>query len=167
MEAGPLMLRLPQGGLGNLAAYLAAHVLLCLAPAFFIAGSLTALAPWDSITRFLGRKAPRHVSYPASAMAGSVLSVAAPAETGIRHEGRSKSVDEDQQAEFDLVVTVCDSAAEDRPIWLGRGTRRHIGFPDPTRATSSEAEVMDAFRQVRDSIRRPVLAALHATGPSV
>ena len=32
-----------QGGLGNLAAYLAAHVLLCLLPAFFIAGALTAL----------------------------------------------------------------------------------------------------------------------------
>ena len=29
------------GGLGNLAAYLAAHVLLCLLPAFFIAGAIT------------------------------------------------------------------------------------------------------------------------------
>jgi uncharacterized membrane protein YraQ (UPF0718 family) len=33
------------GGLGNLAAYLAAHVLLCLLPAFFIAGAMSALIP--------------------------------------------------------------------------------------------------------------------------
>jgi hypothetical protein len=75
LEAGPLILRLLQGGLGNLAAYLAAHVLLCLVPAFFIAGGLSALVPKESITRFLGRKAPRYVSYPASALAGSVLAV--------------------------------------------------------------------------------------------
>jgi len=67
--------RLIQGGLGNLAAYLAAHVLLCLVPAFFIAGGLSALIPKESITRFLGRKAPKYVSYPASALAGSVLAV--------------------------------------------------------------------------------------------
>jgi len=67
--------RLIQGGLGNLAAYLAAHVLLCLVPAFFIAGGLAALIPKESITRFLGRKAPKYVSYPASALAGSVLAV--------------------------------------------------------------------------------------------
>ncbi len=64
-----------QSGLGNLAAYLAAHVLLCLVPAFFIAGGLSALIPKESITRFLGRKAPKIVSYPAAALAGSVLAV--------------------------------------------------------------------------------------------
>lgn len=68
-------LRLLQGGLGNLAAYLAAHVLLCLVPAFFIAGAMTALIPKESVTRFLGRSAPKYVSYPAAALAGSVLSV--------------------------------------------------------------------------------------------
>ena len=64
-----------QSGLGNLAAYLAAHVLLCLVPAFFIAGGLAALIPKESVTRFLGRSAPRFVSYPAAALAGSVLAV--------------------------------------------------------------------------------------------
>mgnify|MGYP001132339493 FL=1 len=67
--------KLLQGGLGNLAAYLAAHVLLCLVPAFFIAGAMTALIPKESVTRFLGRNAPKYVSYPAAALAGSVLSV--------------------------------------------------------------------------------------------
>src|SRR5512139_3853621 len=63
------------GGLGNLAAYLAAHVLLCLLPAFYIAGAMTALIPKETVTRFLGRKTPRVVSYPAAALAGSVLAV--------------------------------------------------------------------------------------------
>ncbi|MGQ9584773.1 MAG: permease [Anaerolineae bacterium] len=64
-----------QGGAGNLAAYLAAHVLLCLVPAFFIAGAMTALIPKESVTRFLGRDAPKFISYPAAALSGSVLAV--------------------------------------------------------------------------------------------
>ncbi|MBN1401356.1 MAG: permease [Anaerolineae bacterium] len=64
-----------QGGLGNLAAYLAAHVLLCLLPAFFIAGALSALAPRETVTRYLGRNAPKIISYPASALGGFVLAV--------------------------------------------------------------------------------------------
>lgn len=69
------ILRLVQGGLGNLAAYLAAHVLLCLVPAFYIAGAMTALIPKESVTRFLGRNTPKYISYPAAALAGSVLAV--------------------------------------------------------------------------------------------
>jgi hypothetical protein len=72
MNLAPQML---QGGAGNLAAYLAAHVLLCLVPAFFIAGAMTALIPKASITRWLGRSAPMRVSYPAAAAAGSLLAV--------------------------------------------------------------------------------------------
>ena len=64
-----------QGGFGNLAAYLAAHVLLCLLPAFFIAGAMSALIPKSSIIRFLGRGAPGYVAYPAAASAGSLLAV--------------------------------------------------------------------------------------------
>ncbi|NWG32920.1 MAG: permease [Chloroflexi bacterium] len=63
------------GGLGNLAAYLAAHVLLCLLPAFYIAGAMTALIPKESVTRFLGRNTPKWLAYPAAALAGSVLAV--------------------------------------------------------------------------------------------
>jgi len=69
------LVRLLQSGLGNLAAYLAAHVLLCLVPAFFIAGALTAMVPKEAVTRFLGRTTPRYISYPAAALAGSVLAV--------------------------------------------------------------------------------------------
>ncbi len=64
-----------RGGLGNLAAYLAAHVLLCLLPAFFIAGAMAALIPKETVTRFLGRNSRKAVSYPAAAAAGSLLAV--------------------------------------------------------------------------------------------
>jgi hypothetical protein len=64
-----------QGGAGNLAAYLAAHVLLCLLPAFAIAGAMSALIPKASITRWLGRRTPARLSYPAAAAAGSLLAV--------------------------------------------------------------------------------------------
>ncbi len=68
-------LQLLNSGAGNLAAYLAAHVLLCLLPAFFIAGAMAALIPKASITRWLGRSTRYRVSYPAAAAAGSLLAV--------------------------------------------------------------------------------------------
>ena len=68
-------LHLFYSGLGNVASYLAAHVLLCLLPAFYIAGAMTALIPKETITRFLGRERPKYISYPAAALAGSVLAV--------------------------------------------------------------------------------------------
>jgi uncharacterized membrane protein YraQ (UPF0718 family) len=69
------LLELLQSGLGGLAAYLAAHVLLCLLPAFFIAGALSALMPKEAITRYLGRDASKWISYPASAIGGFFLAV--------------------------------------------------------------------------------------------
>ncbi|MBI5934090.1 MAG: arsenate reductase ArsC [Chloroflexi bacterium] len=71
------------------------------------------------------------------------------AEIGIQHEGRSKRADEFREVEFDLVVTVCDSAAEECPVWLGKGRRVHHSFPDP-----ALTDDMDDFREVRDDIER-------------
>ena len=75
MNALTFLTNLLYSGLGNLAAYLAAHVLLCLLPAFYIAGAMTALIPKETVTRFLGRNTPKFISYPAAALAGSVLAV--------------------------------------------------------------------------------------------
>jgi arsenate reductase (thioredoxin) len=77
-------------------------------------------------------------------------------EIGIEHEGRSKSVDEFRHIEFDAVVTVCDSAAEECPVWLGPGRRIHHSFPDPAKANGTEAEVLEVFRQVRGAIAREI-----------
>ena len=76
-------------------------------------------------------------------------------EIGIQHKGRSKLVDEFKGADFDFVVTVCDSAAEECPIWLGKGRKVHRSFPDPA-ATND----MDDFRKVRDEIERVMIELL-------
>lgn len=75
METSALPVQLIQSGFGSLASYLAAHVLLCLVPAFFIAGGLAALMPQTAITRYLGRGAPKAIAYPAATAAGSLLAV--------------------------------------------------------------------------------------------
>ena len=68
-------------------------------------------------------------------------------EIGIEHTGRSKLAEEFKGTEFDLVITVCDSAAEECPLWLGKGKKMHHSFPDP--AVSGN---LDDFRKVRDQI---------------
>jgi arsenate reductase len=94
------------------------------------------------------------------------LALRALAEIGIEHHGRSKSVDELSDVSFDLVVTVCDSAAEECPIWLGRGKRIHLGFLDPAKVLGSEEEVMPVFREVRDDIANKIPALLLGKNPA-
>ena len=85
------------------------------------------------------------------------LAIKAMAELGIDISAQqSKSVEAYRGREFDLVVTVCDSAAEDCPVWLGPGEKVHISFPDPALAAGSEAERMEVFRAVRDDLRRRI-----------
>jgi len=81
--------------------------------------------------------------------------LAALAEIGIQHTGRSKNVDEFRNINFDLVVTLCDPAKEECPVWLGKGVIVHHGFPDP-----ANTDDMDDFRRVRDSIELTMLALL-------
>jgi arsenate reductase len=76
-------------------------------------------------------------------------------EIGIQHRGRSKTADEFKGVDFDLVVTVCDSAAEECPIWLGRGRKVHQSFPDP-----ALTDDMDDFRKVRDEIKKVMIELL-------
>jgi arsenate reductase (thioredoxin) len=86
--------------------------------------------------------------------AGYVHPLAAKAleEIGIMHQGSSKNIEAVREIDFDLVVTVCDSAAEECPVWLGPGKRVHHSFPDPAAAVGSESEVLPLFREVRDAI---------------
>ena len=81
-------------------------------------------------------------------------------EIGIEHAGRSKSVDEIRDIPFDLVVTVCDSAAEDCPLWLGKGRVIHHSFFDPAKAEGTEEERLAVFRRVRDEIKEWALPFL-------
>ena len=89
------------------------------------------------------------------------LAIAALAELGIDISGHaSKTADEFRQTPLDLVITVCDDAAENCPLWLGQGRVTHIGFPDPAKATGTEEEKTAVFRQVCDDIRAQVLPYL-------
>ena len=85
--------------------------------------------------------------------------LAALAEIGLPHAGRSKHADEFKGVAFDLVVTVCDTAAEECPVWLGQGSRVHHSFPDP-----AQTDDVQDFRAVRDDIARvmPALLAVHS-----
>jgi len=69
---------------------------------------------------------------------------------------RSKHVQEVIGVEFDAVVTVCDRANENCPVFPGKGKRLHVGFDDPPRLAAgavSEDEAIGHYRRVRDEIR--------------
>jgi arsenate reductase (thioredoxin) len=73
---------------------------------------------------------------------------------------RSKSVDDLAGEQFDLVITVCDRAQQQCPIFPGETEVMHVGFPDPAKATGTEEEIMAAFRQVRDALRKQLVPLL-------
>lgn len=78
-------------------------------------------------------------------------------ELGIHDQGVSKSVEQFRNDTFDLVITVCDDAAENCPVWLGKGKKAHISFPDPAKTQGTEEEILAAFRKVRDDIQEKVI----------
>lgn len=63
----------------------------------------------------------------------------------------SKTVGDLGPREFDLVVTVCDSAREACP-WVPARRTMHRSFPDPSAARGTDAERLAVFRDVRDRI---------------
>jgi arsenate reductase (thioredoxin) len=74
-------------------------------------------------------------------------------EIGISHSGVSKQIDDLPTRDFDLVVTVCDSAAEECPVWPGKAGRRvHHSFVDPAKAEGTLEERKEVFRQVRNEM---------------
>lgn len=89
------------------------------------------------------------------------LAIKALQEIGIQHQGRSKSVDEFVGQSFDLVVTLCDQAAEACPVWLGTGRKMYMPFPDPFTAQGDDAEKLVAYRSVRDDMVPAILELLN------
>ena len=66
---------------------------------------------------------------------------------------RSKSVDEFIGQEFDFVITVCDNANEQCPVFPGDTKRIHWSFDDPAAFEGDEHARLNVFRRVRDQIR--------------
>ena len=63
----------------------------------------------------------------------------------------------DKGSLYDYLVTVCDTeAAEKCPLFPGKVTRLHWGFPDPSSAQGSEEEKLQFARTVRDSIKAKI-----------
>ncbi len=73
---------------------------------------------------------------------------------------RSKSVDDLAGEHFNLVITVCDQAQGQCPIFPGDTEIMHVGFPDPAKASGSEEEIVATFRRVRDDLRGKLIPLL-------
>jgi arsenate reductase len=93
------------------------------------------------------------------------LAIAAMQERGIdiRHH-RSKHLSEFLGQPWDTVLTVCDNAAENCPMFPGRAERIHWSFPDPAAAEGTEEEQLQVFREVRDAIETQLRAWVGARG---
>lgn len=75
-------------------------------------------------------------------------------EIGIDISGHvSKHLDQFLGAGIDTVITVCDNAAKECPVFPGQVNRYHWAFDDPAKATGSEEEILQQFRSVRDRMR--------------
>lgn len=82
-------------------------------------------------------------------------------EIGIDISGhRSKSVDEFAGLSIDYVVTVCDNARDNCPVFPAGTARLHWSFEDPAAVEGDEETRMAAFRRIRDQIHARVKAFL-------
>jgi arsenate reductase len=85
------------------------------------------------------------------------MAVEAMREVGIDiSEHRSKNVTDYVGTHFQYVITVCDDAKEQCPIFPGPSIREHWPFDDPADATGSREEKLAVFRRVRDEIAEKV-----------
>ncbi|MBI1249006.1 arsenate reductase ArsC [bacterium] len=69
---------------------------------------------------------------------------------------QSKLASDFQNEPFDLVVTVCDNAKQDCPVYPGAKETLHWPFDDPADATGTDEEKMPTFRRVRDEIKEKI-----------
>jgi arsenate reductase len=83
-------------------------------------------------------------------------------EKGIPIEGlKSQSWDELESEQPDIVVTVCDSAANEVcPVWFGDAAKVHWGLPDPSTLEGSEESTRAAFFDVMARIEQRIYTLL-------
>ena len=65
----------------------------------------------------------------------------------------SNNIAEYSDVEFDFIITVCDNAKENCPYFPSKALKFHHNFPDPAKATGTEIEIMQEFRNVREMIK--------------
>jgi arsenate reductase len=82
------------------------------------------------------------------------LSVAAMKELGIDIASQwSKSVDEFVEQDFDYIITVCDTARGECPVFPGEGQRLHWSVEDPSDIEARGYSLPDGFRMARDDLK--------------
>jgi arsenate reductase len=143
-------------------------------------------AAWEAEAQALRKLAPRHVlvlcvaNSARSQMAEGIARALAPPGVAVSSAGSqpsrvnplairaldeigldirshvSKSVDGISPAGVDAVITLC--AEEVCPVFLGKAHRVHWGLPDPAAAGGDEGQQLQAFRNVRDELRRRLAA---------
>lgn len=70
---------------------------------------------------------------------------------------QSKSWDDFEGQNFDLVITVCDAAAtESCPVFFGAHEKRHWGTADPAAATGTDDEIDQAFKTAFDFLKTKI-----------
>jgi arsenate reductase len=65
----------------------------------------------------------------------------------------SNNIDEYRNIDFDFVITVCDNAKERCPFFPSKAKKLHQNFSDPAKATGTDEEIREQFRQVREQIK--------------
>jgi len=85
------------------------------------------------------------------------------AEAGVSTDGLiSQSWDDLEDFNADVVVTVCDSAAQEAcPVWFGKAIKLHWGLSDPSKVQGSEQEVKTEFVARISEIEERVQAMLN------
>lgn len=91
------------------------------------------------------------------------LAIGVMAEIGIDiSNGRPETVEAYLDRNWDLVVTVCDSARESCPVFPRPVKHLHLSFPDPAAAEGTEVQQLQTFREVRDDIRNRLIGKLES-----
>ncbi len=65
----------------------------------------------------------------------------------------SNNIEEYKHIDFDFVITVCDNAKERCPFFTSKAKKFHYNFPDPAKATGTEHEIVQQFRNVKQLIK--------------
>lgn len=84
------------------------------------------------------------------------LAVKVMAEAGLDISGQTSThIQELTGVGMDYVVTVCDNASRNCPLFSAKTRVLHVPFEDPPRLARglSESEALSLYRQVRDEIR--------------
>ncbi len=85
------------------------------------------------------------------------LAIRAMAELGVDiRDAKSKSAEQFVNEPFDVVVTVCDSAAQDCPTWPGAKRIEHWPIVDPSYGPDDPATRYDRFIATRDELARRI-----------